>query len=482
MFDQSFSLSTFEIIFNLELRKGKFDFNTMPQDYKDVVANIRLTRSAMAIQRRKKLSTWTSDEKKDYDNNRGLLKYYQKQKEEIVQQVLGRLAMQVNSMAFRFGITSYMYGTKECFAINKADRAQVFAMKALQRNVVKAFKVEMQNRHTVMQNLKLQMNTNLPIYIIRTDVCSFFESIKHDRLFVLIDRNSVLSVKSKEMVKNIIREYDRVKNVTLVPKGQGVPRGIGISSPLSEIYMADIDKEIKSRKEVIFYSRYVDDILIILAYLPHQMSLDKYYQELVSKFKNEYGLTLQSVGTDKCELHDLYNDILGEPRNQTLSYLGYKLYVSELDGRKRKVLFGLSDDRKKRFKDRVNRAFERFGHVVKVDTKQAKRDLRDAINLITGNIRLMKAKSGVKVGFYYNNDLLDKDEDFQELEDYLKSKILPIPANLFAKAGDRTAFESRIRFWINSISLRNRWNERLTFDINYERLREIEQWLRNEKR
>ena len=475
MFDQSFSLSNFETIFNLELRKGRIDFNGMPQDYKDVVANIRWTRSAMATQRRKKLVTWTEDEKKDYKNNGGLLKYYQEQKGEIVKQVLGLLATQVNSTVFRFAITSYMYGAKECFTIDMADRAQFYAMKTLQQNVVKAFNVEMPNRHTVMQNLKLQMNTNLPIYIIRTDVSSFFESIKHDRLFALIDRNSVLSVKSKEMTKNIIREYERVKNTTLVPKGQGVPRGIGISSPLSEIYMADIDKEIRGRKEVIFYSRYVDDILIILAYLPQQTNLNKYYQELVSKFRDEYGLTLQPVGSAKCELHDLYKHILGTPRNQTLSYLGYKLYVGGTDDRK--VQFGLSDDRKTRFKGRVDHAFERFGHVVKVDIKQAKRDLRDAINLITGNIRLSKAKSGVKVGFYYNNDLLDKDADFQELEDYLKRKVLPIPANLFANAADRTTFESRIRTWINSISLRDRWKERLTFDINYERLREIERWL-----
>lgn len=475
MFDQSFSLSNFETIFNLELRKGRIDFNGMPQDYKDVVANIRWTRSAMASQRRKKLATWTADEKKDYDNNRGLLKYYQEQKEGVIKQVLGQLATQVNSTAFRFGITSYMYGMKECFTINAADRAQFYAMKTLQRNVVKAFNVEMLNRHTVMQNLKLLMNTNLPIYIIRTDVSSFFESINHDRLFALIDRNSVLSVKSKEMTKNIIREYDRVKNTALIPKGQGVPRGIGISSPLSEIYMADIDKEIKGRKEVIFYSRYVDDILIILAYLPKQMKLDKYYQDLESKFKEEYGLTLQPVGSAKCELHDLYKHILGAPRNQTLSYLGYNLYVGGTDDRN--VLFGLSDDRKTRFKNRVDHAFDRFGHVVKVDIKQAKRDLRDAVNLITGNIRLSKAKSGVKVGFYYNNDLLDKDDDFQELEDYLKTKVLPVPANLFANAAERTSFETQIKTWINSISLRDRWKERLTFDINYERLREIERWL-----
>ena len=99
MFDQSFSLNNFETIFNLELRKGRIDFNGMPQDYTDVVANIRWTRRAMSLQRRKKMATWSVDEKKDYENNRGLLRHYQEQKDEIVKKVLGQLAAQVNSTA-----------------------------------------------------------------------------------------------------------------------------------------------------------------------------------------------------------------------------------------------------------------------------------------------------------------------------------------------------------------------------------------------
>ena len=81
------------------------------------------------------------------------------------------------------------------------------------------------------------------------------------------------------------------------------------------------------------------------------------------------------------------------------------------------------------------------------------------------------------VGFYYYIDLFDKVVDFLELEDFLISKVLPIPANLFANAADRTVFVARLKAWINSISLRDRWKEKLTFDINYERLREIERWL-----
>ena len=69
---------------------------------------------------------------------------------------------------------------------------------------------------------------------------------------------------------------------TKIKKGLGVPRGIGISSLLSEIYMRDLDDCIKKRPEVIFYARYVDDIFILLSQLPQGKNIstiEDYYNK-----------------------------------------------------------------------------------------------------------------------------------------------------------------------------------------------------------
>jgi hypothetical protein len=153
------------------------------------------------------------------------------------------------------------------------------------------------------------------------------------------------------------------------------------------------------------------------------------------------------------------------------------LYITKDSNSKRQTQFGLSDKRKEKFKDRVDHVFERFAHVVKINTRLARRDLKDGLNLITGNIRLNKAKSGVKVGFFYNNDLLDKDSEFTELEQYIKSKVLQIPANLFTNPADRTAYETKLHEFISSISLKDRWMDRKIYDFKDERLKEIEKWL-----
>ena len=476
MFDQSFSPSNFETIFNIEHRKGRIDYNRMPQDYKDAVANIQWIKGEMARLRRKKRNTWTTDEKKDYDNNKGLLKIYQEEKEAALKIELERLSKIINTQGFDFSLQSYKEDGKEYFFIDQTNQAQHFAMKCTQRNIMKVFKVEMVNRHSVMTSLKYLMNNNFPIYIIRTDVKSFFESIQQKRLFEMINRNSLLSRKTKESVSRVFNIYERLKDKNIVPYGKGVPRGIGISSPLSEVYMQDLDKTIKERQEVVFYTRYVDDIFIILSDLGKYKTIQDYYQGLVGLFAR-YDLTLQEDGSDKCKLIDLYKPTNGRTINEEVTYLGYTLYITKDAHSARNTVFGLSDKRKQRFKDRVDHVFERFANVVKVNTRRARRDLKDGLNLITGNIRLIKAKSGVKVGFFYNNDLLDKESDFIDLETYLSGKPLQIPANVFSNAADKASYEAHLRSFIDSISLKERWEERKIYDITNERLKDIEKWL-----
>jgi len=476
MFDQTFSAANFEAIFEIELRKGLVDFNQMPQEYREAATNVKAVRAELALLRKKKKTTWSQTEKEDYAFWCEELKIRLADKEDALKKDMEALSVAANMSGFGFQLRPHMYGGKQYFEVDKADRVQHFAMKCLQRNLVKAFGVEMVNRHTVMANLKLMLNNNLPIYIIRTDIQHFFESISQERLVSLIERNSILSNKSKGLIKNIMAGYEEIKDKRLVAAGKGVPRGIGISSALSEIYLDELDKMIKGRKEVIFYVRYVDDIFMIMSSMPYGFTLASYYQDLENEF-HKYGLDLQPVGNGKCQLLDYYKPVNGRPHDESLTYLGYCLYLKKDARNRRTTKFGMSDERKRRFKSRVDNVFDRFKLELKYDIRQAKRDLKDGLNLITGNIRLSKAKEGVKVGFYYNNDLLDVEQDFTELENYLHSKHIKIPGNLFVDPVDERAFVKKRRDFIQSIRLKERWTEKKTFDIGVSRLKEIRKWL-----
>lgn len=475
MFDQSFSAKNIEVVFNTENRKGHIDYSRMSQDYIDCVADIRAIRAEMMSYSCRKKSTWNEKDKDDYELDKQLIDLLQKEKQEILQVGFETLEQQINNHQFSFTVNVSEYDGKQYFHINNGIWAQFYAMKILQRNLVHLFNVEMVNRHSVMTNLKLLLNTQTPLYIIRTDISGFFESIPQERLLRLIDRNSLLGTRSKGMVKQVFKEYEKIKDKGRVPADQGIPRGIAISSPLSEIYMDRLDKIIRTKREVVFYARYVDDIFIILSSLGDAKSLKDYYQDLVDLF-SRYGLTLQPDGSAKCKLTDKFCKNSGGTLSEDFTYLGYHLYLVKTRNELR-TIFGLSDRRKQTLKERMDHCFDHFAELVKVNPIQARHDLMDGLNIISGNIRLSKAKSGVKVGFFYNNDLLDREEDFTEIQNHLNSKVPAIPANLLGGGADKTKYETHLDGCLRKINFKDRWEKRKMFDIGVERLKSIERWL-----
>lgn len=274
----------------------------------------------------------------------------------------------------------------------------------------------------------------------------------------------------KNLTKGILGEYENIKDHALVSPFQGIPRGIGISSYLSELYMRDIDTNIACRKEVMYYARYVDDIFIILTSLPVGTSIDQYYADM-TRFFQTYGLSLKQPGDEsgKCRIIDFTKDNCVEA---PMNYLGYCLYMNR-NTKKLSVVYGLSDTKKARYRKKIDNAINHFETLCKCNIKQAYCDLFDSLNMITGNFKLFKSKSSVKVGLFYNNDLLDRKEDLDELTIYLKEH----PIEPYAGLKDCTNVKAKLVKRISSIDFKQRWQERKMFSFSLQRIQEIEEWL-----
>lgn len=494
MLDQTFSAKNFMNVYSQENRMGRIPVETMGEDFKAVMDMIKETNLKLQELKSLKKSKKTEDVKEKIDELRLELKDMKETKQKVLFEEMQGLSTQVNSHAFRFKLEKVWIGDKMGFKINSKDHAQRFAMKQLQANLQKTFKVKQSNRHLIMTNIKLLLKTKRPFYIIRTDVSSFFESIPQEQLKHIVMDNTLLSYKSKVFVNAILKEYEAEKTKLTedesegMKKGCGVPRGIGISSLLSEIYMRDLDSSIKKRPEVIFYVRYVDDIFMLLAELPQGVDAKSYYGDLENDFKKK-GLNLKSLTDDKCSIIDCTK------RNDTafnVTYLGYRLNIfgkmSEPEDEKDKpkwkytdVIFSMSDNKKKRITKRIDNAFKHFDATNKYDIHHARKDLVDSLKLITGNVRLHKSKSGIKTGLYYNSDLLDDTKDLETLNAYLHSKTVNLHPNLFHTEEEKKAYLTSLYCRIKKFDFVTAWNTKKMYDLKDSRMKEIMKWLNDEK-
>ena len=182
MLDQSFSAHNFEIIFTIENRKGHVDITTMSTTYQDILGKIKDIRvKARDIRKKKKLDR-TSKEVSDLKKFDLEIKNLQKEKTEALAEDMASIADEVNSHSFKFKLDKHLYGDKEEFTLENS-RASYYAMKQLLHNMKRTFKIEMLGRHQIMTAIKHLLNMSMPIFIIRTDVQNFYESIPQDALF-----------------------------------------------------------------------------------------------------------------------------------------------------------------------------------------------------------------------------------------------------------------------------------------------------------
>lgn len=236
--------------------------------------------------------------------------------------------------------------------------------------------------------------------------------------------------------------------------------------------MQDIDQRIKSRAEVIYYTRYVDDIFMILTSLDGHSKLTDYYRNLRDEFKL-IGLELKAIGGDKCNL------ITYSPctfANVHFDYLGYKLNLSK-PKKELITVFSLSDNKIDKLKNKIENAFKHFENLSKKDIKAARRDLLDSLDYITGNIRLSNSKNHAKAGLYYNNDLLDNPSELDQFTQLLHNHPVNPNACSFSDPAERQKFIAALQKRIAKIDFRQRWEERKMYSFSMARIAEISKWL-----
>ncbi len=425
-YSYSYGYESLDDAFNAVNRKGKMQKKYLSPEYLDTAQEYRDMKAELNTILRKKKAERKEAEAKRVDQLKQSMKDNVQRQKTLLREHLSEVSSKILSSNFRFNLTpdTSKDSRKPLYSIG-ATAEEFFAMQVLCRNVKNLFKITMSGRHEILSQLKILLREDKSrFYIIRTDVCHCFESIPHDKLFEYLEGNNLLDVKSKSLLRGLIRNEFEAKNLRpiVLTEKTGVPRGCAISSLLSEFYLSKIDEELRhTLPGIVFLSRYVDDIIIVIH--PdlddeHRWSLDAYVKVLIDTYC-KHGLTIHTPTerTNKCYIYDSK-----DTKNLKFDLLGYTIQSIKGDN-DRQGFFSLSKNKKQKIKNRITKTFQKFDSLLNTMSYDiAAHYLFDALHVLTCNINLYNAKRGVKVGIFYSNQLLDDTKDLEGLDNYLQYK------------------------------------------------------------
>lgn len=415
MLDQSFSAENFQNIFQIENRKGNLKKEMFPDDYIDKILKIKQLKAGIRekLSARKKGEITKEEYVKFQEETNDEIKKYKKGKDDVLYKQMKEISRKVNDTTFNFPITiDYLNGSPVYLLEN--NLATFYALKQLQYNVQKTFKVKQANRYHILKQIQPLLNDDFPKYVIRTDIKSFYESIPQAKLIRTIEENTLLNYQSKEFISLIIKEYESKKDILIFEKDRGIPRGVGVSAYLSELYMRNIDSKIKSLNDITFYARYVDDIFIVIT--PHNSIRTK--ESYLKEIKTIISDSELSLNEAKTVLVDMLNP--KQSLNETITYLGYKFTIT-CPQSKYNISVNISDNKIDKYKKRIEWSFNAYNTESKYNEREARKKLFDCLRMLTGNTTLTNSKKGIKLGVYFSNSILEKDnlEDLEKLDEYL---------------------------------------------------------------
>jgi hypothetical protein len=430
MLDQSFSAANFRKIVDIENRKGIYLEGEYFPDVEEKSKEIQSVKNDLRSLKQEKAGYSEDDYEAKRTELSSQLESLKELKEKLLLEELEAISKRINSKGFSFGITEVDVGKPKKAFMAERNAATFFALKQVQHNIRSIYKVKQANRHEIVCQLRELLGDKFPKYILRTDISSFYESIPRKQLLKKLRDDPLLTLASKKIIRRILFEYGDITGSDV-----GLPRGIGISAYLAELYMRDIDRSIRDYPGVLYYARYVDDIFIIFC-PPPNIGTKPLRRAVVREFQN-LGLKRNRKKT---------KIIKSAPGiTNSIQYLGYKFSFGSGS-----VELRMTDAKINRYRQRIDltfSAYDKKSQRPKKSEKIARALLEKRVRFLTGNTRLVNNKKNVVSGVFFSNSLLTELNDLGDLDIYLASKISsltnPRLRNRLSKHSFKSGFQTR---------------------------------------
>jgi len=336
---------------------------------------------------------------------------------------LTQIASRINNDDYNFSpfLSAIKYGDKIFIPSNFDDE---MALRKLNDNIKRLYKFKQSNRFLIVEQIKSLLLEEVPMSVIKLDIKKFYETINRVNIVKKLLDDSLLSFKSKQLLKKLFALPE-------ISANDGLPRGINVSASMSEIIMRDFDKKISQLRGVYFYARYVDDIVIFTF-----QNVNDIAREEATILNQETGLQLNKQKTKiiqrkcrcevvcschgMCKCHKGCKCLYDPSKLLSFDYLGYHFSFPDIAKHSDKLMITLSEKKIRKIKTRIIRSFLDFSNNKDFDLLQKR------IAFLTGNIVVIDSdQSSLNAGIYYNYPHINEDGliELDNLTNFLRKTV-----------------------------------------------------------
>lgn len=303
------------------------------------------------------------------------------------------------------------------------------------------------SRDNIIKTLKEILIEGVEYNVARYDIKRFYDSVNINKVINTANIELSSSYETKRLIKKFLINHHH-------NHGGGLPTGLSLSATLSEIYLNEFDKVMRSFSWVRYYARYVDDIIIITSPEVTQAIIEG---SLIEALPSELSL---NEGVGKRDFKSLTAKKSTDQWEADFDYLGYNFQIGYIKAKSnpnktlnaRIVNVNISDKKIKLRKSRfisVVRQYLRDGNY---------EDFRNRFRLLnSGYVYFDKKKSCFRLaGIIYTYSHIDfPSNSLNSLEKFYKNIISGHKGNLCSRLRLSPLSRSERRYFLGQSLDRN---------------------------
>ena len=274
-----------------------------------------------------------------------------------------------------------------------SDLRDFLVAKLVNHELIKAYEIKLVDRDNISKQIAVFLQEKVDFTVYKFDVKDFYESINVQEIISKIKTDQLIPMQSIRLITDLFIDKE------------SIPRGLPLSSTLSEIFMQDIDDKISNLLGVYHYIRYVDD-MILFVHDKECMRAD-YIKENVKSILEGKKLYLNDEKYNKIEIRKKDNSAKIDSPPKILEYLGYKFTRT-----KDQLNIKIADKKISRFKRRIYYTIKDY---CKTNDKQL---LIDRLRFLSGNYKINVGFGKVLAGIRCNYKLLTFNTHKDQLDHY----------------------------------------------------------------